>query len=114
MTHEHDFSNRVRHEIVRCIDGSKVDIERIAQSLCISSRTLQRKLKEKGLQFQQLLDEVRTEFATYQLKQNTISIDEQAYLLGFSEPSVYRKCFKRWTGQTPTEFRRSLTTLKNS
>ncbi len=105
---EHDFSNRVRHEMVRCIDGNKIDIERVAGNLCISARTLQRKLKEKEQQFQQLLDEVRTEFATFQLKQNTISIDEQAYLLGFSEPSVYRKSFKRWTGQTPSEFRKSL------
>ena len=114
MTNELDFSNRVRHEIVKCIDGRKIDTDRIAQNLCISSRTMQRKLKEKGHQFQQLLDEVRTEFAIYQLKQNSISIDEQAYLLGFSEPSVFRKSFKRWTGQTPTEFRKSLGTLKNT
>jgi len=109
---EQDLPNRVRHEIERCIDGSKIDLDRIAQGLRVNSRTLQRRLKEKGQQFQQILDEVRREFATTQLKNGSISIDEQAYLLGFSEPSVYRKSFKRWTGKTPTEFRKSLNSDK--
>jgi len=103
------FSNQVRLEILKCIDGNKVDITRVARRLSISSRTLQRRLKAKGDRFQSLLDEVRTEFSVQQIKLNRISIDEQAYLLGFSDPSIYRKSFKRWTGQTPTEYRLSLT-----
>jgi len=104
------FSNQVRHEILKCIDGNKIDIARVARRLSMSARTLQRRLKQTGDQFQSLLDEVRTEFSVQQIKLNRISIDEQAYLLGFSEPSIYRKTFKRWTGLTPTEFRLSITT----
>jgi AraC-like DNA-binding protein len=109
-----DFPNQVRHQIEKCIDGSKIDIDRIAQCLCISPRTLQRKLKATNKHFQHLLDEVRNEFAIAHLKGGAISIDEQAYLLGFSEPSVYRKSFKRWTGKTPSEFKRALVHQKST
>ena len=102
------FSNQVRQEILKCIDGNKIDVKRVAQRLSMSARTLQRRLNETGDTFQRILDEVRTEFSVQHIKLNRTSIDELAYLLGFSEPSIYRKTFKRWTGQTPTEYRLSL------
>ena len=104
LTTKDEFTHLVRSQILKSINGTKIELGLIASNLNMSPRTLQRKLKENGLNFQNLLNEVRTEFAKQQLLARNISIDEQAYLLGYSEPSVYRKSFKKWTGFTPTEF----------
>lgn len=93
-----DFANQVRYQILSCIDGNKIELERIAKTLSMSGRTLSRKLKKSGHNFQRLLDDVRIEFSQQQLQLNEINIEELAYLLGFSEPGIFRKTFKRWTG----------------
>lgn len=79
--------------------------QQIADSLHISNRTLQRRLKEEGTSFMDLLQDTRLDLARSYLLQPTRSIVETSYLLGFSEPSTFSRAFKRWTGQAPTEFR---------
>jgi AraC-like DNA-binding protein len=79
--------------------------QQIADSLHVSNRTLQRRLKEEGTSFMDLLQDTRLDLARNYLLQPTRSIVETSYLLGFSEPSTFSRAFKRWTGQAPTEFR---------
>jgi AraC-like DNA-binding protein len=82
-------------------------IEHVARVLALSPRSLQRRLKERGVTYQQLLDSCRRESAERHLSERRYGIGEVAYLLGFSEPAAFHRAFKRWTGVTPREFRRT-------
>jgi AraC-like DNA-binding protein len=77
----------------------------IADAMNISNRTLQRKLKEEGTSFIDLLQDARLSLAKKYLAQPQRSIVEIAYLLGFSEPSTFSRAFKRWTGKSPADYR---------
>lgn len=79
--------------------------ELIARDLSVSNRTLQRKLKEEGTSFMDLLQDTRLQLARKYLRQPSRSVVETAYLLGFSEPSTFSRAFKRWTGKAPAEYR---------
>ncbi|MEM0952770.1 MAG: AraC family transcriptional regulator [Pseudomonadota bacterium] len=90
--------------IERLPDGPPAQKD-IAESMHMSNRTLQRKLKDEGTSFIDLLGDARLSLARKYLVQPQRSIVEIAYLLGFSEPSTFSRAFKRWTGQAPAEFR---------
>ena len=97
---------RVRTMIKDELRGGHASLERIAGNLSMSGRTLQRKLREHGTSHQELLDQMRRDLAIRYLQEPEMAICEVAYLLGFSESSALHRAFKRWTGQTPNEFRR--------
>lgn len=82
-----------------------VRIEQVAPRLGMSARTLQRRLKDRGLEYQGLLDTIRQRLAMELLGNRRVSIKEICYRLGFSEPSAFRRAFKRWTGQSPAAYR---------
>lgn len=64
------------------------------------------RLDEEGVAFSDLLQEIRERLAKQYLREN-YTVEQITYLLGFSEPSVFRKAFKKWSGVTPKEFRES-------
>ena len=77
----------------------------IAQKLCLSRRTLRRRLADKGVTYQSLLDVVRKR-CTLEMQENpTLSIEQIAQEVGFSDSHNFRRAFKRWTGNTPSEMR---------
>jgi AraC-like DNA-binding protein len=96
-----NFTDSVAEELHRCEPG----IEAIASRLGYAPRTLQRKLKEAGTSYQELLDKTRWHLAAHYLQEEHITIHEVACLLGFSEASAFHRAFKRWTGMSPGEFR---------
>ena len=71
----------------------------------MSARTLQRRLQEQGTSVVELLSEVRKELACVYLRDKTLSITEVAFLLGFEDSSGFARAFRRWTGQSPSEYR---------
>ncbi len=90
------------------------DIETIAGQLALTKRTLQLKLKQENTSFRELLDEVRRELAKGFLKDGDNSLCEIALLLGFAEQSAFQHAFKRWTGLTPGDYRKSLSGIKRT
>jgi len=98
---------RVRATIGAELRGGDPRLESVARSLAMSPRTLQRRLSEHGVLFNDVLDAMRSGAARSYLTQRDIAATEIAYLLGFAEQSSFNRAFKRWTGQTPGEFRRS-------
>jgi AraC-like DNA-binding protein len=98
--------DRVKREIVRLLKGAEPTLAAVADALTMGVRTLQLHLREAGLSYQQLLDEVRRELAERHLRAPDLSTTDIAFLLGYSEPSVFVRSFKRWTGQTPGAFRK--------
>ena len=89
--------------------GRLADMEVIAGELNISSRTLRRRLEEQGSSFRQLQEEVRQALAEELLAIASLSQEEIAERLGYSEVSNFLHAFKRWKGQTPGQYRQALT-----
>jgi len=88
------------------LDDENLSIKKVAREMSISVRTLQNRLKAKGVVFSDLLQEVRDKLAKKYLREN-YSAEDISYLLGISETRVFRKAFKKWSGITPTQYRQS-------
>jgi AraC-like DNA-binding protein len=97
-------TRKVTELILSHMDDEKLSINSIAKEMSLSVRTLQSRLEEEGRVFSVLLQEIREGLAKKYLRED-YSVEEITYLLGFSEPSVFRKAFKKWSGVTPREYR---------
>jgi len=88
----------------RLAAGETPDVD-IAKLMHMSRRTLQRKLAEADLTYQQLVDETRRDLALRYIQEPGKSITEITFLLGFSGQSAFTRAFRRWTGKAPTDYR---------
>ena len=77
-----------------------------ARALGMSSRTLQRRLRERDLVYARLVDEVRRRLSSKYLADANLSLGEIAYLLGYSQSSAFNRAYRRWTGRSPSADRR--------
>jgi AraC-like DNA-binding protein len=96
---------RVENAISPLLPHGRVLAEDIARSLGMSERTLARKLSDEGLNFTEILQELRRDLATRYLDDRKLHVSKIAWLLGFNEVSAFTHAFKRWTGKTPSEMR---------
>jgi AraC-like DNA-binding protein len=96
---------RVRKELMAAMDGGDSSMDAVAARLGMSGRSLHRRLAEEGTRYNDMLDEIRQEFAKRYLARGTVSASEVAYLVGFQSPTAFFRAFKRWTGQTPAAYR---------
>ncbi|MEQ1940785.1 helix-turn-helix domain-containing protein [Mesorhizobium sp. VNQ89] len=76
----------------------------IAKRLGMSARTLQRRLKFCGIDFEELLDETRRSEALQLLSEGRSTVTEIAYRVGYSDPAHFTRAFRRWTGEPPSRF----------
>lgn len=102
------FYNVVKRSVVNLVKPEFPTVEQVAANLNVSVRTLQRKLSEEGHSFKEIIETLRKEMAFNYLKSSELSIKEIAYLLSYSESSVFVRSFKRWTGSTPQTYRQQL------
>jgi AraC-like DNA-binding protein len=103
------WADRVTRSIDKILSrGERPSIDSIARSLAVSTRQLQSRLKAEGASYQQLLDRIREEMALRYLGKPEVTICDIAFLLGFSEQSAFNHAFKRWTGRTPGEYRKTV------
>jgi AraC-like DNA-binding protein len=93
---------RVESLLIPELHKGEPSIERVAEQLGTSRQTLYRKLKAEGVNFEKLLDELRHKMALHYLNGKKVSVNETAYLVGFSDPSAFSRAFKRWTGTSPS------------
>lgn len=97
-----------KDEIGRVLSEGVPKMADVARALGFSVRSFQRRLSDHGASFQGLAEETRREIALGMLRDDECSLSEIAFLTGFSEQSAFNRAFKRWTSQTPTNYRRSL------
>lgn len=83
-------------------------VDEVAAKLNMTPRTLNRRLAEVGLSCQDLVDDVRRKMAEEFLRNTQLPVEEIAARTGFSDASNFRKAFKRWSGDTPADYRRRL------
>jgi AraC-like DNA-binding protein len=84
------------------------DMGEVAAVLCLSERTLRRRLQKEGTTFAGLCDELRRSTAEHLLSSSHLPIARIAGHLGYAEPASFIHAFKRWRGRTPGEFRSAL------
>lgn len=95
----------VRVAVQRSLADGAPSLEDVAKAVKTSTRTLQRRLKDAGTSFQSVVDEERAAAALTYLADRRMAIGEIAYSLGYSEPSAFVRAFRRWTGETPNDYR---------
>jgi AraC-like DNA-binding protein len=77
----------------------------IAAFLDLSDRSLRRQLRQQGVSFRSLLDELRMQIAMKYLRTTTLANEDIALALGFSDAANFRRAFRRWTNKSPSEIR---------
>lgn len=98
---------RVRELLPREASGFH-SLAEVAAKLGFSSRTLKRKLKAEGSVFSEVLDQLAIEQARELLRSPTLSVEQIAERMGYSDVSNFGRAFRRWTGTTPAGYRRDV------
>ena len=96
---------RVENAIASLLPHGRVLVDDVARSLGMSKRTLARKLSDEGLNFTEVLQQLRRDLAVRYLDDRKLHISKIAWLLGFNEVSAFTHACRRWTGKTPSQMR---------
>ena len=100
-----DIVHDVRELMIEGLAKGTVNLDDTARVTGMSSKTLERRLADKGTSFSALLDDIRSGLAKRYVGDTDLRLDQIAYLTGYSEPAALVRAFKRWTGTTPMQFR---------
>lgn len=103
-----DIVEQVKAIIIEQLPDGRVTDAKTAESLYMSSRTLQRRLQSTGTSFKAILTEVRQELALKYIRDSRLTLTELSFQLGFSEMSAFSRAFKQWTGESPRGYRKTL------
>ena len=101
-------SYRVREVIIRRLPDGEPRRDQAASELCMSERTLQRRLEQEATSFIQLLDDTRRELAEQYLGRLHLTLAQAAYLLGFADQSSFFRACRRWFELSPGQYRSRL------
>jgi AraC-like DNA-binding protein len=102
------FVGAVRQHVREHLSPAPPSLGQTARAMRASARTLQRRLGDAGTTFLALVESVRRELALLHVPDEARPLAEVAFLLGYSDPRALLRAFVRWTGQTPSQFRRAL------
>lgn len=97
---------RVESLLLPILHRGDAGMDVVAEGLGMSRQTLYRNLRAEGVTYETVLDELRHRMALNFLAGRKVSINETAYLVGFSEPAAFSRAFKRWTGKSPSAARK--------
>jgi len=92
-------------KLARPVDGTMPGIDDVAHRLHVSTRTLKRRLAERGTTFSDIAENVRHNEALVLLGDPRLAIDDVAAKLGYSDTANFARAFRRWTGTTPGAYR---------
>lgn len=95
------FAQRARSVLLEALPAGAFAVDEVARRLGVSARTFQRRLRDEGTSFQDVVRATREELALHYLQRTRLSSSEIAFLLGFEEPSSFFRAFQAWTGRTP-------------
>jgi AraC-like DNA-binding protein len=91
----------VENRLLSMLPSGKVQTAVVAQQLGMSARSFKRHLAQEGTSFGEVLDRLRYRLALGYLEDQRISLQQIAWLLGYSEIGAFNHAFKRWTGTSP-------------
>ena len=100
------FADRVQKKLFQLIPSGQFNLENVAEEFGISARTVQRNLAVENIKFNQVVKNVQKIMTLNYLESKELSIDEIAYLVGYTETSSFYRAFKGWTGKTVLQYRK--------
>jgi len=101
------LSSKVRRRLRQFLPGEVPDFEGLADEMNMAAATMRRRLHEEGESYQSIKDQLRRDLAISYLSHSSRSVMDIALELGFSERSAFHRAFRKWTGASPGEFRRT-------
>lgn len=101
-----DLVGEVKRAIGEMLESGETSLEAVAGRLGMPPRRLRTELEEAGTSFNHVLADYRSRLARRLLARTDESIEQIVYLTGFAEPSTFYRAFKRWTNETPIEYRK--------
>ncbi len=108
LDRESTLTERARAALLEGLPSGRGTLEGIAMLLGLSGRTLQRRLRQEGTAFKDILRETRRALAQYYLTQTDLNSSHIGFLLGFDDPGSFSRAYGIWTGTTPESTRRRL------
>jgi AraC-like DNA-binding protein len=105
---EATVADRVRAALHETLPAGDSSITAVTKRLAVSSRTLQRKLREEGTTYQAVLASTREDLARHYLRLGNLRTGEIAYLLGYDDTNSFYRAFRIWTGTTPESLRTAI------
>ena len=100
------FTTAVRERITVLFEqDAHASRAKVAEAMKLTERTLQRRLADEGTTFREVVDEVRCDRASALLRDPDVRVADVAYAVGYDEVTSFTKAFRRWTGESPTDFR---------
>ena len=99
------FLWRLREEVANRMAGKDADLPTVARVLGLSGRSLQRKLKDRGTSYRNIVEATQKRFGVDLLRDERLTLEEISHRLGFSNQAAFHRAFHRWFDATPTEFR---------
>lgn len=103
-----NFIRTLERSLMKALPAGVPGMDAIASDLAMSGRTLQRRLAEQKVNFKDLIEQLRREMSINYIRASDLSMTEIAYLLGYSDLRSFDRAFKRWTGDTPFQYRTRL------
>lgn len=99
------LAGRVRR-LIEDAERGVPSLDDVASRLHVSTRTLKRQLAQQGTSFSDILDDIREQKALLLLARSDLSVEQVADRLGYSDVANFTRAFKRWTGRTPSGWRK--------
>jgi AraC-like DNA-binding protein len=104
-----DLVDKLRRSLRVSLISGVSSGDALAALLAMHRRTLNRRLQLQGLTFRDVLEEVRYEVARQLLALSQLSVDDVAAALGYASASPFVRSFRRWSGESPGQWRRAHT-----
>jgi AraC-like DNA-binding protein len=101
-----DFIGQVQRSLLKSLSSGVPEAAVTARGLGMSKRSFFRLLQQHGTSYQQVVEQLRRDLAMRHLVEGQLALAEIAFMLGYSEVSAFHRAFRRWTGQSPAEYRR--------
>ncbi len=105
LPEDDSWTARVQRILAAELPRTMLSVDDVASAASVTRRTLQRRLSEEGTSFEEVADGLRRNLAERYLREQRVSVQETAFLLGYSEVSAFHRAFQRWTGVSPARFR---------
>ncbi len=102
----HDFISSLQETMAEQLSRGDTTLQSCADRMSCSPRTLQRRLDERHTSFQEVLDQTRQNLSKSYLSDPALRIAELSLLVGYADQAAFTRAFKRWTGMSPSHWRR--------
>ena len=104
---ENSLSLQIRRQLILQAPSEWAELKDIAQQMNMSTATIQRRLKQEGVSYQQLKNDIRCDIAIERLSKTNDSIQSISDDLNFHDPSAFHRAFKKWSGVSPGSYRKT-------